>query len=472
VTVRRDEDTILWLLSAAVLLVVLDSAIINVALPVIEVALHFTQASLQWVLSSYVLTFGGFLMLGGRTADMYGRRRVLVAGMAAFSIFSLLTGLSIDAPMFIAMRGLQGLAAAFMASSALAILLTVFAEGPARHRALGVWGVVTSGGAAIGVLLGGVLTQYLGWRWNFFVNVPIGVLSIWGITRHVPASAGEAGTARLDVAGAALVTGGLIALVYALTLAAQAGWGAAATRGAFIVSLGLLAWFVVNETRAEHPLMPLSIFRVRNVVGGNLMMLSISAGALGLYFFTSLYVQDVLHYSPALTGLAFLPVPVVIGTVSCMAPPLLGRFGHKPLLMLGTALTILGVFLMSFLGDHASYWTQLLPLFLVVSPGFGVSFLAITVAATSGVPADQSGLASGLINTSQQVGGALGLAVLAVAASTTTSASLAAGRTATAASLLGCQRAFLAAAALMAAALVVGATVIRASCEVVQVSEV
>jgi EmrB/QacA subfamily drug resistance transporter len=472
VATSEDQDTILFLLSAATLLVVVDSAIINVALPVIKVALHFTQDSLQWVLTSYLLAFGGFLMLGGRTADLYGRRRVLVAGLAGFSLCSLLTGFSVNAPMLIVMRGLQGLAAAFMAPSALAILLTIFEEGPARHRALSIWGVVTSGGGAVGVLLGGVLTQYLGWRWNFFVNVPIGGLSIWGIVRHVPAQIAEASDARLDVPGATLVTGGLMALVYALTLAARAGWSAASTIAAFAMSACLLIGFLINEARVEHPLVPLSIFRLRNVIGGNLMMLPIVAGALGLYFFTSLYVQEVLHYSPALTGLAFLPVPVVMGVVSCLAPPLLDRFGHKPVLAAGTALASPGSILMSYHGSQASYWTQLLPLFLVLAVGLGFAFVAITVAATSGVPADQAGLASGLINTSQQVGGALGLAVLAVVASATTARSLSGGGGHVAASLLGYQHAFLAAAALMAGAWVIGVVVIRSSREIVEVDAV
>jgi EmrB/QacA subfamily drug resistance transporter len=460
-SMSSSQKRILWLLSLTMLIVVIDSAIVNVALPAIKSSLHFSQTSLQWVLTAYILTFGGFLMLGGRTADLYGRKRVLVWGMAGFGLFSLLTGLSINGPMVIAMRALQGLAGAFMAPTALSILLTTFQEGPARNRALSVWSIVASGGAAIGVFLGGVLTQYLGWRWCFFVNVPIAILTIWGIVRFVPAHIAEERDKHLDLPGAVLVTGGLMALVYALTLAVQSGWGAASTIGTFALSAVLLGGFLFNETRASHPLVPLSIFRIRNVTGGNLMLLPIVAGALGMFFFVSLYIQNVLHYSPVATGLCFLPVPLVIGVISYYAPQLLMRFGYKPLIIVGTMCSTVGVLLMSFVGVQASYVTQLLPTFLLLGVGFGVSFVAITVAATSGVPEHEAGLASGLINTSQQVGAALGLAVLAVVAGDTTTASLAAGKTMMAASILGYQRAFLTAAILMAVALVVGITVIR-----------
>jgi EmrB/QacA subfamily drug resistance transporter len=464
----KSQKTILWLLSLTMLIVVIDSAIVNVALPAIKSSLHFSQAGLQWVLTAYILTFGGFLMLAGRTADLYGRKRVLIWGMAGFGLFSLLTGLSINGPMVIAMRALQGLAGAFMAATALSILLASFEEGPVRNRALSVWSIVASGGAAIGVFLGGVLTQYLGWRWNFFVNVPIVILGIWGIARYVPAHIAEARDKHLDLPGAVLVTSGLMALVYALTLAVQAGWGSVNTLGTLAISVALLVAFVWNETRSPHPLVPLSIFRIRNVTGGNLMLLPIVAGALGMFFFVSLYIQNVLHYSPVATGLCFLPVPIIIGVISYYAPVLLMRFGYKPLIVIGTALSTLGVFLMSLAGGQASYATQLLPTFVLLGVGFGISFVSITVAATSGVPVQEAGIASGLINTSQQVGAALGLAVLAVVASATTKASLAAGKSLSAASVLGYQRAFLTAGLLMTVALVVGIVVIRAPQELKQ----
>jgi EmrB/QacA subfamily drug resistance transporter len=459
---QSHQNTVLWLLALAMFLVVLDSAIINVALPAIKSAMHFTTASLQWVLTGYVLTFGGFLMLGGRTADLYGRRRVLIAGIVGFIAFSLLAGLATTAPLLIAARALQGLAGAFMAPTALSILLATFPEGPERNHALSVWSIVASGGAAAGVFLGGLLTQYLGWRWCFFVNVPVGLAAIYFIRRYVPAHIQEASDKNLDVPGAVLVTGGLMSLVYALTLASQQGWTAPATLISLGISAALLAGFLINETRAPHPLMPLSIFRIRNVSGGNLMMLPIVAGALGMFFFVSLFIQNVLNYPPSQTGLAFLPIPVLIGFISYHAPKLLMKFGLKPLLITGTALTTFGTFLMSFIGTGTSYFTGLLPIFLILACGFGISFVAITVAATTGVPGPDAGLASGLINTSQQIGSALGLAILAVVATATTTAAAADGHSAAAASVLGYQRAFLTAALLMLVALFVGIFVIRA----------
>jgi EmrB/QacA subfamily drug resistance transporter len=457
---RKHNDQLLWLLALTMLLVVLDSAIINVALPAIKAAMHFDAPTLQWVVTSYVLTFGGFLMLGGRTADLYGRRSVLVAGIAGFSIFSLLTGLSVSAPMLVTMRALQGLAAAFMAPAALSILLVAYPEGPERNRALSVWSVVAAGGAAVGVFLGGLLTQYLGWRWNFFVNVPIGAFAIAAILKRVPLHEAEAQDKRLDLPGAILVTAGLMALVYALTEASQAGWGAAPTLAALAASVVLLALFVVNERRSRYALVPLSIFRIRNVSGGNLMMLPVVAGALGMFFFLSLFIQNELHFTPVMTGLCFLPVPIVIGVISYLAPRLLERFSFKSLLVVGTALATLGIFLMSFITTGSTYFFGLLPILMILALGFGIAFVAITVAATSGVTEDEAGLASGLINTSQQVGGALGLAVLAVVANASTQASLRSGHTLAQATVLGYQRAFLCAAVLMALALVVGIVVI------------
>jgi len=458
---KHNRTIILWLLALVMFIVVLDSAIINVALPAIKKALHFEDALLQWVLTAYILTFGGFLMLGGRTADLYGRRRVLISGIAGFGLFSLLIGLSFSSTMLIVFRALQGLAAAFMAPTALSILLTTFEEGPARHKALSIWSIVASGGAAAGVFLGGLLTQYLGWQWCFFVNVPICIAAIIGIRKYVPVHIQEAKDKHLDLPGAVLITGGLMILVYALTLASQSGWLAQATITAFGTSILLLAAFLFNENRAKHPLIPLSIFRIRNVVGGNLVMVPIIAGALGQFFFLSLYVQNVLHYSPVMSGLAFLPVPIIIGVVSYHAPKLLGKFGFKPLVITGTALTTTGVMLISFLGINSSYWLHLFPAFLILAVGFGISFVAITVAATSGVPADKSGLASGLINTSQQIGGALGLSILAVVATTATAGALASGQGVDAANVYGYQHAFRTAAGLMFIAFLVAIFVIQ-----------
>lgn len=453
---------ILMLLALAMFLVVLDSAIINLALPAIKSAMHFDTTSLQWVLTAYILTFGGFLMLGGRLADLYGRRRVLVIGMAGFSITSLLIGLSTSSTMLIGLRGVQGLAGALMAPTALSILLATFHEGEDRNKALSVWAVVASGGAAVGVFLGGLLTQYLGWRWCFFVNVPIGLLGIYGIMKYVPAHILESRDRHLDLPGAVLVTGGLMSLVYALTLASQKGWGSASTLMTLGASAVMLIAFLFNETKSKHPLVPLSIFRLRNVSGANLVMVPVIAGALGMFYFSSLYVQNILHYSPVVSGVAFLPIPIIIGILSYRAPHLLGRFGFKPLMVGGIIFTTVGTFLLSFLTEHSSYWGHLLPAFLILALGFGVTFVAVTVAATAGVPGNEAGLASGLINTSQQIGGALGLAILAVVAGSVTKAALEAGKPVAEASIAGYQRAFVYAAALMAVALLVAIFVIRA----------
>jgi EmrB/QacA subfamily drug resistance transporter len=458
----KTHRAVLLLLALTMFIVVLDSAIINVALPAIKAALRFDAATLQWVLTAYILTFGGFLMLGGRTADLYGRRRVLVLGLAGFGLFSLLTGFATSASMLIAWRALQGLAGAFMAPTALSILLTTYAEGHERNQALSIWSIVASGGAAAGVFLGGLITQYLGWRWNFFVNLPLVALAIAGIMRYVPAHIQESQDKHLDLPGAVLVTGGLMALVYALTIASQVGWAAPATLISLLMSGALLALFIANESRAAHPLMPLGIFRIRNVSGANLMMLPVMAGGLGMFFFSSLYVQNVLGYSPVLSGLCFLPIPILIGLISYQAPRLLNRFGFKPLLIAGLAFATLGTFLMGFVGPHSPYLTHLLPAFLLMAAGFGVLFVAVTVAATTGVPADEAGLASGLINTTQQIGGALGLAILAVVASSSTATALAAGHATADATILGYQRAFFTAAGLMVLALLVAVFVIHA----------
>ncbi len=458
---KENKKIILWLLALAMFLVVLDSAIINVALPAIKTALHFDTPSLQWVLTAYILTFGGFLMLGGRTADLFGRRRVLILGTLGFSTFSLLIGLSNSSTLLIILRAFQGLAAAFMAPTALSILLTTFEEGDQRNWALSVWSVVASGGAAVGVFLGGLLTQYLGWRWCFFVNVPIGFLAAAGVMKYIPAHIQEASDKNLDLPGAALVTAGLMTLVYALTLAVQRGWGDVRTLTSMFLSLALLVLFIINEQKAKHPLVPLSIFRIRNVTGGNLMMLPILAGALGMFFFTSLYVQNILHFSPVATGLSFLPVPVIIGIISLQAPRLINRFGFKPLLVVGTALATVGVFMMSLLTVESTYINNLLPAFIVLSVGFGVCVVAITIAATSGVPSNEAGLASGLINTSQQIGGALGLAILAVVAGSGTAAALSSGMDQTHAIVQGYKNAFLCATILMIIALLVGIFVVH-----------
>lgn len=458
---NQNKWLILALLAIAQFMVVLDSAIVNVALPAMEKALHFDPASLQWVVTSYTLAFGGFLLLGGRAADLYGRRRILLIGVATFTILSLAIGLSGSSLMVIVFRALQGLAAAFMSPAALSILLTTFSEGKDRNRALGVWSAVGAGGAAVGVLLGGILTQYMGWEWNFFINVPVGIAVYYGLRKYVPAHIQEESDKNLDVPGAILVTGGLIGLVYALVEAPAWGWTSFNTIGLFALSIVLLISFIVNESKAKHPLMPLSIFKIRNVSAANLMMVPVMAGLMGMFFFVSLYVQGTLQYSPVLTGLSFLPIPIIIGITSTYAPRLVGKVGFRPLLITGTSLLTVGTFLLSFVTPDGSYFANVLPGLLVMAFGAGITFVSVSVAATSGVPAHEAGLASGLLSTSQQMGGALGLAILSGVATAATVASQASGAVAAAASVAGYRAAFLVAAILTGIALLIALFVIR-----------
>ncbi|HEX6462614.1 MAG TPA: MFS transporter [Candidatus Saccharimonadales bacterium] len=440
---KQNKKLILWLLALAQFLVILDSVIVNVALPAIKTSLGFDATTLQWVVTAYVLTFGGFLMLGGRAADLFGRRRVLVGSIIVFSIMSLLIGLSQSSTMFIVLRSLQGLAAAFMSPAALSILLTTFKEGNERNKALSLWGALGAGGAAVGVMLGGLITQTLGWEWNFFINVPLGFLAAWGLYKIIPAHSKEESDKKLDISGALLVTSGLVTLVYALTQAEVWGWADAATWSLFGLSAAFLVAFFFNESKVKHPLMPLSIFQLRNVMGGNVAMMPIMAGAFGMFFFASLYIQNVLQYSPILTGLSFIPVPIIIGVISTNAPRLLQRFSLKQLMITGTILLALGNFYLSLIPLNGDYFINVLPGLLIMAVGMGLSFVSVTIAATSGVPARESGLASGMINTSQQVGGALGLAILSSIAAAVTASHQAAGNAFREASLYGYKQVFL-----------------------------
>lgn len=443
---------LLALLAFAQFMVVLDTSVVNVALPAIKQSLHFSESNLQWVITAYALTFGGFLLLGGRAADLFGRRRTLLTGMIGFTIFSLLIGLSASPTMLVVLRALQGMAAALMSPAALSIVLITFREGKGRNTALGVWSTVAAGGAAAGLLLGGALSQYLSWRWNFFVNVPIGIIVSSLIFRMVPVHVKEVDHNDLDLPGAVLVTGGLMGLVYALSQAPVYGWLSRSTLGIGVGALALLAAFVFNESRSKHPLMPLSIFRIRNVVAANVMMAPLYAGTLGIFFLTSLYIQTVLHYSPVVTGLSFLPFPLMIATIANTVPKFIGKVGYKPFLIAGPALIGASLLWLTHLPVR-QYLTNLLPAFLVMPLGVGMTIVALTIAATSGVPAKESGLASGLMNTSQQMGGALGLAVLSGIAASASSSASALGPVGSL--VYGDDRAFLAAAAFMAFVLIV-----------------
>lgn len=403
---------LLGLLALAQFMVVLDSSIVNVALPAIQDALHFKPNDLQWVLTAYTLAFGGFLLLGGRAADLYGRRKMFIIGIAGFTIASLVAGLAQNSTMMILARGLQGLSAAMMSPAALSIVLTSFKEGADRNKALGIWGAVAAGGAAAGVLLGGILTQYTSWEWNFFVNIPVGIFVIVTALRVVPKHAREVAHNDLDLPGAVLVTGGLMTLVYTLVKAPEWGWGEGSVIGLFALAAAMLVGFIVNESKVKHPLVPLSIFKIRNVSGANLVQMPIMAAMMAMFFFLSLYIQNILQFSPVQTGLSFLPVTFIIGVTATVMSNFVAKIGFKPLLIVAPLLVGAGLFLLSHVTVGGSYLTDVLPGLAFVAFGMGTAFVTLTIAATSGVPANESGLASGLLNTSQQIGGALGLAIL------------------------------------------------------------
>jgi EmrB/QacA subfamily drug resistance transporter len=456
---QQSRWIVLALLALAQFMVVLDTSVANIALPAIQKTLGFNASMLQWVITAYALTFGGTLLLGGRAADLFGRRRVLLSGIAGFTIISLLIGLAQSSTELIVLRALQGMSAAFMSPSALSIVLATFREGKARNTALGVWTAVAAGGAAAGMVIGGLLTEYLNWRWNFFINVPVGFLAIAGILRFVPAHSSTATHRHLDLRGAALVTSGLMTLVYGLTEASSWGWLSVGTIGFIATSATLLAAFIWNESRASHPLMPLSIFKVRNVAGANAMMTPIMASMLGMFFLLSLYIQVVMKYAPVQAGVAFLPFPITLALVSNTMPRLIPKYGYKRFLMAGTLFLAAGLIWLSQLTLSSSYIVGILPAVILMAIGMGMSFISINIAATSGVPAGEAGLASGMVNTSQQMGGALGLAVLSGIATTVAQGSAHLGPIA--ALLEGDKRAFMVASTFAGIAFLIATFVIR-----------
>ncbi|HUY53432.1 MAG TPA: MFS transporter [Candidatus Dormibacteraeota bacterium] len=407
------KNLILTIVALAQFMVVLDVSIVNVALPSIYKALHFTSTSnLQWVVTAYTLAFGGFLLLGGRAADLFGRKKVFISGVSIFALASLFTGMSINSQMIEITRGIQGLAAAFMSPAALSIVITTFKEGHERNVALSIWGGIAAGGAATGVLLGGILTQYLNWRWNFFVNVPVGILVILAAMFYIDETDAGLDHKQLDLKGALMVTTGLIALVYGFTQAPTIGWSSHRVIEYFGASFILLIGFVVNELKSKHPLVPFSIFKISNIAAANLTQLPITASLYSMFFFISLYVQQVLHYSPIKTGLGFIPVSIVIGVMASQMSKVIKRFGYKRILMVAPIFMASGLYWLSRIRANGNYFYDVLPGLIVVALGLGMVFVAITVAATTGVPKDKAGLASGLLNTSQQIGGAIGLAIL------------------------------------------------------------
>lgn len=417
----ENKWAILALLALAQFMVVLDVSIVNVALPSIAKDLSFSPDSLQWVITAYTMAFGGFLLLGGRASDLFGRRKVFISAVSAFAVASLVCALARSEEQLIIARAIQGLAGAFMSPAALSIVLSEFKEGKERNKAMGVWGGVAAGGAAAGVLLGGILTQYLSWEWNFLVNVPTGIFVVLCAMRLLPHHIGEEDhKVKLDLPGAVLATSGLVSLVYGLSKAPTAGWDSHTVWSFIALGITLLVGFVLNEKRASQPLMPLEIFKIRNVAGGNMAFLAIACSLFSMFFFLSLYLQIILGYSPLKSGLCFLPVTVIIGATAALTSNLVGKIGYKPTLVVGPLVLASGLFVLSnTLKVGGNYWSNVFPGLALCAFGMGLTFISGTLAATSGVPKHFSGLVSGMLNTSQQVGGALGLAILSAIAFST-----------------------------------------------------
>jgi EmrB/QacA subfamily drug resistance transporter len=413
----RDKRWIaLALLCVAQFVVVLDASIVNVALPTIKEALDFSEDSLPWVVNAYVLTFGGFLLLGGRLADLLGRRRLFMGGLVLFAIASLAGGLAANSGQLIAARAVQGLGAAILSPAALSIVAVTFKDGAERNKALGVWGAVAGSGGAAGVLLGGVLTEYIGWEWVLWVNVPIGILAAAIAPTLIAETKSEAETRHFDVAGAVTITLGLSALVFALLDAESAGWGSFQTIGTIVASLLLLAAFVAVELRSRAPLVPFSIFRVRTVTGANVVGILVGASLFSMFYFISLYMQQVLGYSAIKAGISYLPLAVTIILAAGIASGLVTKVGFKPILAIGMACIALGLIWFTQIDVDGTFLKDILGPSLLAALGLGFAFVPVTIAAVAGIQDREQGLASGLINTSQQVGGALGLAILAAVA--------------------------------------------------------
>jgi EmrB/QacA subfamily drug resistance transporter len=411
----------LALIVVAQFMVILDVAIVNVALPEIGADLGFTPQSLQWVITAYAIFFGGVLLLGGRLADLLGRRRVFMAGVALFTASSLLAGLAWSEGALIAFRALQGLGGALLAPAGLSILMTTFQEGRERNLALGIWGAASGSGAAVGVLLGGLLTSYLSWSWNFFINVPVGVAVVVLAPLLLIESRGSAARRRhFDLAGAAAVTSGLMLFVYALTRATEDGWTSATTIGLLSASVALLVGFVFIELRSTVPLLPLRIFRLRTLSAANVIVVVVASIAFSWFFLQTLYLQRVLDYSAIQTGVAFVPIALTIAIFSNVAQTLVTRLGVRSVLTTGLLITAASLALLAGSPVDGSYFWDLFPAFLLGGLGLSLCFVPMTIAGLSGVAPSDAGVASGLINTSRQIGGAVGLAAISTIATTLT----------------------------------------------------
>ncbi|HZB35424.1 MAG TPA: MFS transporter [Gaiellaceae bacterium] len=462
----------LALLATVQFMVVLDIAIVNVALPSIQVDLGFSQENLQWVISAYALLFGGFLLLGGRAADLLGRRRLFIAGLIVFTAASLLSGLAWSDEVLILTRAVQGLGAAIITPAALSILMTTFSEGRERNAALGVWGAVGAFGAVAGVLLGGVLTDWLSWEWIFYINVPVGLAAL-ALTPLLLTESRDAHVKSFDVPGAVLVTSGLITLVYGITQANDYGWASVETIGLFVGAAALLAGFVGWELRAKEPLMPFTIFRIRTVAAANLAGLILGTVTFSMFLMLTLYMQQVLAYSPMKTGVAYLAVAATAIVWSGVAAQLVNRVGVKPVIAAGMTLLATGLLYFTQVSVGGSYVGDLLPGFLIIAAGLGFSFVPISIAALAGVQPSEAGLASGLFNTSQQIGGALGIAALSAIATSTTNDAVASGTAVPKALTDGFESAFIWGGVVAAIGIVIALVLVRRSdLEQVPVEEV
>jgi EmrB/QacA subfamily drug resistance transporter len=407
----------LTLVCVAFFMTVLDVSIVNVALPSIKTALGVSDTSLQWVLVAYTITFGGFLLLGGRAADLLGRRLMFMAGLVLFSAASLVCGLAGSIGVLIAARTVQGLGAAIISPATLSIITTTFDEGAERNKALGIWGAMGGSGAAAGVLFGGILTKYAGWEWIFFVNVPVGVL-VLALTRTVVRESRAAHLRHFDTAGATTVTGGLALLVYAISKAPDVGWATARTIGLLVAAGALLAAFAAIETRREAPLVPFRIFRTKTLAGANVAGFFLGAVVYANFFILTLYVQQVLGYSALKTGLTFLATAGTVIPVAGVSQALVTRVGVRPVMTVGLALIAGAMLWYAQIPVHGRFAGDLLPGYLMMGVGMAFAFIPVSIAALAGVEAREAGLASGLINTSQQIGGALGVAIASTVAFT------------------------------------------------------
>jgi EmrB/QacA subfamily drug resistance transporter len=461
------DAVILALVCVAQFMVVLDVSIVNVALPSIGRDLHYSATGLQWVVNAYVLTFAGFLLLGGRAADLYGRRRVFIAGLAVFSLASLLGGFAQNSGELTAARALQGVGGAILSPATLTIIMTTFREGAARNRALGLWSATAGAGGAFGAVLGGVLTNYLTWRWVLFVNVPIGALAVAGALAALSEGRRPAADRSLDIAGSLTATAGLGVLVYGIVGTDRHPWGSGRTITLLAIGVALLAAFIVIEARfARAPLMPLSLFRSRSVTGANVVMALTGVAFFSMWYFLSLYLQDVHRYGPLKAGLLFLPMSAAIITGTQISSRSITRFGARPILFVGLVVAAAGFLWLGQLDATSSYVSGVLGGSMLTTFGIGLAFTPLAAAATTGVPWHQAGLASGVLNTARQVGGSIGLAALATLATDRTHQLVAAARGARSAVpgalTSGFDRAFTAGAIIVAIAAVVALTLLPA----------